>query len=352
MTVVVLLDVILTTLTPTTILLRPQIIDMLSRCIKNTTKASLSHRFGAGSALNSFVASMKPMNKFSTVATPSSSPASMSPSTATLPDKSRAYSWVDTEAEQLIARAYGQHHRESACLLHNYKMTNEQLESLDATYHYPPSTVVDHVALGTMRFLRIFTHGFFKDDLVAHALLLETVAAVPGIVGAAFRHLRSLRQMEKDHGWIAPLQEEAENERMHLLIWMKLKQPSKFERFLVIAAQATYMTFYSGLYIFSPRSAHRMVGYLEEEAVLAYTAFLKSIDEGKVPNTAAPDIAIKYYGLPADATVRDVVLRVRADEHMHRDFNHMLGDKHARGDVKSPPHFMGVSNIDNLHIRM
>ena len=86
--------------------------------------------------------------------------------------------------------------------------------------------------------------------------------------------------------------------------------------------------------------------------MLAYTAFLKSIDEGKVPNTAAPDIAIKYYGLPVDATVRDVVLRVRADEHMHHDFNHMLGDKHARGDVKSPPHFMGVSNVDNLDIRM
>jgi len=59
-----------------------------------------------------------------------------------------------------------------------------------------------------------------------------------------------------------------------------------------------------------------------------------------------------YYGLPVDATVRDVVLRVRADEHMHRDFNHMLGDKHARGDDKSPPHFMGVSNVDNLEIRM
>ncbi len=34
------------------------------------------------------------------------------------------------------------------------------------------------------------------------------------------RHMRSLRRMERDHGWIGVLLEEAQNERMHLLIWL------------------------------------------------------------------------------------------------------------------------------------
>ena len=37
------------------------------------------------------------------------------------------------------------------------------------------------------------------------------------------RHMRSLRTMERDHGWIHTLLEEAENERMHLLTFMTLR---------------------------------------------------------------------------------------------------------------------------------
>jgi ubiquinol oxidase len=173
--------------------------------------------------------------------------------------------------------------------------------------------------------------------------VLETVAAVPGVVGAAFRHLRSLRRMEKDHGWIPALQEEAENERMHLLIFLAIAKPSALERFLIVCAQAAYGAFYAALYSFSGQSAHRMVGYLEEEAHLAYTAFLGAIDAGKIPNKPAPEIAIRYYGLPADARLRDVVLRVRADECMHRDFNHMLADKVRNNEANSHPHFMSLA---------
>ncbi len=165
------------------------------------------------------------------------------------------------------------------------------------------------------------------------------------VVASAFRHLRSLRRMERDHGWIPPLQEEAENERMHLLIWMKYTQPTIVERGLVILAQTVYLAFYTFLYAFSAQSAHRMVGYLEEEAHIAYTAFLAAVDSGALPNNPAPEIAIKYYNLKPDATIRDVVLHVRADECMHRDFNHMLADKVRNKDVTSPPFFMGVDTV-------
>jgi len=254
----------------------------------------------------------------------------------------RAYAWVQAEAEVLIAKAYGQHQPESAHVMARAKISQEELESLGAHTHYPPKSFLDHLAFGTMRFLRIFTHMFFREKYDHHAVVLETVAAVPGVVGAAFRHLRSLRRMEKDHGWIPALQEEAENERMHLLIFLAIAKPSALERFLIVCAQAAYGLFYAGLYTFSGQSAHRMVGYLEEEAHLAYTAFLGAIDSGKLPNKPAPEIAIRYYGLPADARLRDVVLRVRADESMHRDFNHMLADKVRDNESNSPPYFMGL----------
>lgn len=131
--------------------------------------------------------------------------------------------------------------------------------------------------------------------------------------------------------------EEAENERMHLLIFMKVTKPTLLERSLVIVAQGLYLTFYSTLYLFHSRAAHRLTGYLEEEAHRAYSDYLTCIDNGKISNKPAPQIAKDYYRLPEDATIRDVILHVRADEAMHRDVNHHFGNKYRSGDLNSPP---------------
>lgn len=47
----------------------------------------------------------------------------------------------------------------------------------------------------------------------------------------------------------------------------------------------------------------------------------------KTPNIPAPKIAIDYYKLSADATLRDVVIAVRADEQGHADVNHGMADE-------------------------
>ena len=57
------------------------------------------------------------------------------------------------------------------------------------------------------------------------------------MVGAMLRHLRSLRSFKRDHGWIHTLLEEAENERMHLLTFLALKEPNFFFRAAVLGAQ-------------------------------------------------------------------------------------------------------------------
>ena len=195
--------------------------------------------------------------------------------------------------------------------------------------HQMPVDFADRFALGFTRFLRLVADTFFAKRYGHRAIVLETVAAVPGMVGATIQHLTSLRRMVDDGGWIRTLMEEAENERMHLMTFIEVAQPTLFERLVVMFAQWIFYVGFFLLYLVSSRTAHRVVGYFEEEAVISYTLYLQEIDEGRSPNVPAPYIAKHYWKLPADATLRDVVLKVRADEAHHRDINHGFANKLA-----------------------
>ena len=159
--------------------------------------------------------------------------------------------------------------------------------------------------------------------------MLETVAAVPGMVGGALQHLRSLRRMEGDHGRIHTLLEEAENERMHLMTFLHIARPTAFERLLILLAQGIFYNCYFLLYLLSPRTAHRVIGYFEEEAIHSYTDYLTGVDNGTHENVSAPRIAIDYWKLAPNARLRDVIVAVRRDETRHRDVNHHLADELA-----------------------
>eukprot|EP01135_Chromosphaera_perkinsii_P001893 Nk52_evm42s212 gene=Nk52_evmTU42s212 len=209
------------------------------------------------------------------------------------------------------------------------QLSSVELENLDIglQYHRNADGLLDKFALKFVKTLRLVPDFVFKKKYVHRAVVLETVAAVPGMVAGMLRHLTSLRRMQHDGGWIQHLLDEAENERMHLMVWMKVSQPVLWEKLLVMAVQGVFFNAYFFMYIFSPKTCHRIVGYLEEEAVHSYTMFLKEIDEGRIPNTPAPQIAIDYWNLKNDSSLRDVVLAVRADEAKHRDVNHHLADR-------------------------
>ncbi|GAM97187.1 alternative oxidase, ubiquinol oxidase [alpha proteobacterium U9-1i] len=199
--------------------------------------------------------------------------------------------------------------------------------------HHEAQGASDRLALALTKGLRFFADVFFAKRYGHRAVVLETVAGVPGMVGGMMNHLKSLRLMRDDDGWIKTLLDEAENERMHLMTFVSLFQPSWFERLLLLLTQAIFWNAYFFLYLFSPKTAHRMVGYFEEEAVVSYTQFLAEIDAGRFENVPAPQIAIDYWQLPADARLRDVVVVVRADEAGHRDMNHAFSDQLRRGDT-------------------
>ncbi|CAA7030205.1 unnamed protein product [Microthlaspi erraticum] len=210
--------------------------------------------------------------------------------------------------------------------------------TIDLTKHHKPTTFLDRLAYWTVKSLRWPTDLFFQRRYGCRAMMLETVAAVPGMVGGMLLHCKSLRRFEQSGGWIKALLEEAENERMHLMTFMEVAKPKWYERALVITVQGVFFNAYFFGYLISPKFAHRMVGYLEEEAIHSYTEFLKELDKGNIENVPAPAIAIDYWRLPADATLRDVVMVVRADEAHHRDVNHFASDIHYQGrELKEAP---------------
>lgn len=136
--------------------------------------------------------------------------------------------------------------------------------------HHTPHGVSDRFALGFTKLLRFSADTFFAKRYGHRAIVLETVAAVPGMVGATIQHLTCLRRMKDDDGWIRTLMEEAENERMHLMTFIEVAKPTYFERLVIQLAQAIFYVGFFLLYLVSARTAHRVVGYFEEEAVISY----------------------------------------------------------------------------------
>ncbi len=216
--------------------------------------------------------------------------------------------------------------------------------------HHAASGLSDRFALFVTKLLRFGADLFFAKRYGHRAIVLETVAAVPGMVGATVTHLNCLRNMVDDAGWIRTLMEEAENERMHLMTFVAIASPTLFERLIVLAAQWLFYVGFFILYLVSARTAHRVVGYFEEEAVLSYTLYLEEIDAGRVANVAAPAIARHYWKLPEGAKLRDVVLVVRADEAHHRDVNHGFADVLAGEPVAQRRHARYPPHADSVRI--
>jgi len=209
--------------------------------------------------------------------------------------------------------------------------SNRSAPVVELDVHRSPRDFSDRTALRVVKAMRFFADAFFAKRYGHRAVVLETVAAVPGMVGGMLQHLKAIRHIRDDQGWIRELLDEAENERMHLMTFIKIAQPTTLERFLILAAQAVFFNLYFFLYLLAPKTAHRVVGYLEEEAVVSYTQYLAEIDAGRQADVAAPQLAIDYWNLAPDARLRDVVLAVRADEAKHRDANHGFADSIAAG---------------------
>ena len=177
------------------------------------------------------------------------------------------------------------------------------------------------------KFFRFIADTFFAKRYGHRAVVLETVAGVPGMVAGMWMHMKSLRKMKTGYGPdIREKLAEAENERMHLMFFIEIANPNVFERYLVLFAQLIFMAFYFILYVIDYKTAHRMIAYFEEEAVRSYTDYLAMVENGEVENVPAPELAIKYYKMKKNAKLSDLIKKVRADEQHHSEINHKYAD--------------------------
>ena len=191
-------------------------------------------------------------------------------------------------------------------------------------------TIRETLAMSMTKFFRFVADTFFAKRYGHRAVVLETVAGVPGIVAGVWLHLKSLRKMKTGYGPdIREMLSEAENERMHLMFFIEIAKPNWFDRYLVLFAQLIFMIFYFILYVIDYKTAHRMIAYFEEEAVKSYTDYLGLVERGEVENVPAPRLAIQYYEMGSDAKLSDLIKRVRADEQHHSEVNH----KYANGNT-------------------
>ena len=191
-------------------------------------------------------------------------------------------------------------------------------------------TIRETLAMSMTKFFRFVADTFFAKRYGHRAVVLETVAGVPGIVAGVWLHLKSLRKMKTGYGPdIREMLSEAENERMHLMFFIEIAKPNWFERYLVLFAQLIFMIFYFILYVIDYKTAHRMIAYFEEEAVKSYTDYLRLVESGEVENVPAPRLAIQYYEMGSNAKLSDLIRHVRADEQHHSEVNH----KYANGNT-------------------
>ena len=193
-------------------------------------------------------------------------------------------------------------------------------------YHYPPKDFRDKIAKKIVHLSAQTASLLFQERYGHRAIVLETIASVPGLVGGVFQHLKSLRFIRDDNGWIKALLDESENERIHLLVYSEITKPTVFERTLIIIVQFFFCIIYGFLYLVSPKTAHRVVGYFEEEAIHSYERYLELVHEGKHENIPATALAKSYWGLPDEARLTDIIIATIHDEMLHRDVNHRFAD--------------------------
>src|SRR5262245_20355153 len=114
------------------------------------------------------------------------------------------------------------------------------MNELPSPKHHSPEDFRDRFAFSLVKVLRFVADAFFAKRYGHRAVVLETVAAVPGMVGGLLQHLKCLRRMTGDRGWIRILLAEAENERMHLMTFIEIARPNILERLLVLLVQGAF----------------------------------------------------------------------------------------------------------------
>lgn len=255
--------------------------------------------------------------------------------------------------------------------------------------HAIPLRLSDRLSIRFVKFMRWFGDKLYGEQFLHRAVMLKHLACVPSLSIATVDFLRVLfrgNDFARAKRGILPvvgvsgngdlggelrmaraLWSVVENHCMHCDVLAAVSPPSWLNRSLILFFFVVEYLSFVVITLFSPRFSHRFAGYLSEEASVAFTHMINDIDVGKVSDIPAPHIAVRYWGIEgssavlstptsetnnergregeekkadvdgvptaagggggAVATLRDVVLLIRADEMDHRDFHHRVAEE-------------------------
>jgi ubiquinol oxidase len=213
------------------------------------------------------------------------------------------------------------------------KVTILDIDKADLLRHHAPDGVADRIALALTRFAAWIADTIFGRRYGDRVIVLETVAAVPPMVAGTLLHLKCLRRMLDDRGWVRTFMDEAENQRAHLMSFVALSRPNVWERLLIALAQGVFYNAYFLLYLISARTAHRLAGYFAEQAVQGYSRYLALIELDERGCQPAPTLAIAYWNLTPEARMTDIIQAMREEEAIYRDLHHAFANALAEGRI-------------------
>ncbi|KAL4418971.1 hypothetical protein ABPG77_000884 [Micractinium sp. CCAP 211/92] len=157
------------------------------------------------------------------------------------------------------------------------------------------------------------TAGRFRGgerQLARRAQMFNCDGQGTALSGVLVGHARSVLLNRPDNGWLHTLTMEVDCMRCQHAAWTELETPSLGWRLFDIALSLNLLS--------QPAPC----------CVCRLSAALTMLDEpGRLPRwerRAAPAAARAYYGLGPDANVKDMLLRMRADEVCIRDINWRL----------------------------
>ncbi|GAB4817173.1 hypothetical protein N2152v2_004219 [Parachlorella kessleri] len=213
--------------------------------------------------------------------------------------------------------------------------------------HTSPRTVPEQLAYAWLLVVRVFVwavctpkawsgaggkggarRGPSEASLARRLMLFSSDAQATAMSGMIMNHFRVYLTGRSDNGWIHALAMEVECGRAQWLIWQEAIQSSFLSRFLDLLVLGNLLSQCLIVYLLGPSVVHAYQVYRAEDVIWWQTYILKLLDTpGALPaweGSRAPKAATAYYSLEEGASLRDALLRMRADEVSIRHINLQL----------------------------
>mmetsp|Transcript_79191 Transcript_79191/g.229984 ORF Transcript_79191/g.229984 Transcript_79191/m.229984 type:complete len:284 (-) Transcript_79191:265-1116(-) len=176
-----------------------------------------------------------------------------------------------------------------------------------------PGSVADSTASGLARTLAessaVLARLSFSRERgwLRQLLFLSTLSGAPAVATRG----------RAPNKWTKALRGEADQQQARLQILMEIHNVGCAGRGFLHVVRGIFANGFKVAQLVTPRFCKWFGNYVDEEQVQAYTLLLEDLNAGHLPRFAsatASSLACRYYDLPDGAPLREVFLRMRAEE--------------------------------------